>query len=116
IDAQPPSVHIWVHTIKRRQIGGNIGGQPAADRIDAEGKEPVQLGLHTLQTEDTIPEQIPIERFEVSDIKDNAVALWDRPLVEEIIADHMKERVALAASMEETVREFAAGLGDGLGG
>jgi hypothetical protein len=105
-----------VHTIKRRPIGGNIGGQSSADRIDAEGKEPVQLGLHTLQTEDTIPEQIPIERFEVSDIKDNAVALRDRPLVEEIIADHIKELVALAASPEETVREFAASLGDGLGG
>jgi hypothetical protein len=52
----------------------------------------------------------------VSDIKDNAVALWNRPLVEEIIADHIKERVALAASMEETIREFAAGLGDSLGG
>src|SRR5271155_1394465 len=92
------SVHIVVHIAQGRPIRRNVGRQTSAHGIDAESKEPVKLGLHTLQTEDTIPEQIPVERFEVSDIKDNPVALRDRPLVEEFAANNIKERVASAAS------------------
>jgi hypothetical protein len=50
-----------------------------------------------------MPEQIPIERFEVPDIKDDAVALWNRPLVEEFATNDVEKRLTLTASMEQAV-------------
>jgi hypothetical protein len=116
VESRPGSVHITVHMIERRPISGNVSGQASVDRIDAEGEQPIQFGLRTLQSEDAIPEQIPVERFEVSDIKNDAVALRDRPLVEEVVTNNAEERVALAASLEQAVRELTAGFGAGLGG
>jgi hypothetical protein len=97
------SSHIVVHIAQGRPIRGYVGRQASIDRVNAKGEEPVQFGLRTVQSEDAIPEQIPIERFEVPDIKDDAVALWNRPLVEEVATNDVEKRVTLTASMEQAV-------------
>ncbi|MFZ0956316.1 MAG: hypothetical protein WAN60_08230, partial [Candidatus Sulfotelmatobacter sp.] len=116
VESRARSVHIFVYTIESRPISGKVGRQASIDGVDAEGEEPVQLRLHTLQAKDAIPKQIPIERFEVPDIKNDTVALRNRPLVEEVATNNLEERVTFAASVEETVRKFTAGFGDSLGG
>jgi len=61
----------------RRQIGWKL----AANRIDAEGKETIIFGVDAPQSKGALAEQIPIKGFEMSDIKDDAVPLGNRPFI-----------------------------------
>src|SRR5579863_1894366 len=116
VETYAGSHYILAHIIEVRPIRRHVGGQAPLDRVDAEGKKPIMLRMYALHAKHAISYQVPVERFEMSDIKNDAVALGNRPLVEGLAADDAEERITLSASMDETVREILAGFGAGLRG
>ena len=54
-------------------------------------------------------EEIPIEGFQVAEIEDQAVALWDRALVKKLGLDDAKEFVGVAARGMEPGSEVGQG-------
>ncbi len=62
-------------------VAGLIVGQASAYRVDAEGKQPVERGMKPCQTKRALCEEIPVEGFQVAQIKNNPVALGNWPVV-----------------------------------
>src|SRR5688572_4327365 len=61
-------------------ILGLIRWQSSVDRIDSKSEESIQCGVASLAA----LKQIPIERFEVSDVEDDTMPLWNRTVVKRI--------------------------------
>ena len=62
-------------------VAGLIVGQASTYRVDAEGKQPVERGMKARQTKHALREEIPVEGFQVAQIKNNPVALGNRAVV-----------------------------------
>src|SRR4029077_9943874 len=63
--------------------------------------------MKSLQAQNPLVQQIPIERFEVSEIKDDPVAFGNRTLVEGVVHEHAKQVVAALPSLGQTLQQFA---------
>src|SRR5207245_74416 len=63
---------------RARPVGGQLVRQPAADRIDAEGKQAVEGLVERLEAESLARDQVPVERLDVAEVEDQAVTLGDR--------------------------------------
>ena len=75
------SFGIEIHFVALRPIRRLVCRQAAADRIDAKRKKLIEERMKRLQAKGALPEQIPIESFDVSDIKNDAMPLGDRPVI-----------------------------------
>ena len=53
-----------------------------------------------------LAQQIPIESLQVADVENNAVPLWNRPLVEEFGLNLLKELVGLETGLLETCQQI----------
>jgi hypothetical protein len=82
VEGRSDCCYVVVDVFDGRPVRRQIGGQPAADRIDAKGKQLVEVGVKTLDSEHPFVEQIPVESLEVPDVKNDAVTLGDGPVVE----------------------------------
>src|ERR1700740_1928957 len=54
-----------------------------------------------LEAKRALREQVPVERFHVPDVKNNAVALGDRPVVDRVFANDAKYFVSAFACVYE---------------
>src|SRR6267142_5327503 len=97
---QPPVV--TRHFLARRPIRWRIRRQPAPNGINAERKQMVKGPLKRPQSERAIPQQIPVERLHVSDVKDNAMSLGYRPVIHGFFPDYPKELIGARARIEKT--------------
>src|SRR5215469_16214700 len=68
------------------RLGGPVAGlirwQPAVDWIDAEGEEAIEAGVKRLQSGKLGMQKIPIERLQMAEVKNNAVAFGDRAVID----------------------------------
>jgi hypothetical protein len=71
-----------LHFVAPRPIGRRVRRQSAAYRIDAERKQLIEGWVEGPQTKCAVREQIPVERFNVSHVKNDAVPFRDRPVVQ----------------------------------
>ena len=71
-----------------------IAGQAAVHGIDTESKEVIELGMKSFQAEQRA-QKIPVEGFEVTDIKDDAMAFGDGALIDRIGIDDGKKLIGL---------------------
>ena len=55
--------------------------QTTPNRIDAKSKEAIELWIKTFQSKRTIMQKIPIERLEMSDVENDAMALGDGAII-----------------------------------
>src|ERR1700679_2691374 len=95
-----------MHHWQRRPVGWLIRRKSAFDGIDTEGKKTVKFGMKALQPEHVFVEQITVDGFEVTHIKDDAVTFWDRTLVHRIRADDLKEFVTAPTGVQEAFEQF----------
>jgi hypothetical protein len=56
----------------------------------------------------SLGEQVPIEGFKVSDIKDNAVAFRDGTVVESVPANQTKDFIAALTSLLQALEQFVS--------
>src|SRR3989454_699873 len=75
---------VLAHISARRPILRLIGRQAAAHRINTEIKQLVELRIKPFGTEQAFSHQIPIESLEMPKIKNNAVTLRNRSLINRI--------------------------------
>src|SRR5580704_10318816 len=61
--------YISSNRINRGPVRGQVGRKTTAYGVDAEGKQPVKFRSEAPQSEDALTQQIRVERFEVSQIK-----------------------------------------------
>ena len=90
--------------IQRGPVRRNVGRQSSSDGIDTEGEQAVKSGMDTFQAVrgalcQTSGEQIPVECFQMPDIKDDAMPLRNGPLVKRFGANQIKESITAASSI-----------------
>jgi hypothetical protein len=56
--------------------------------------------MERVEGENIAAQQVPVKGFEVSEIKENAVALGNRPLIEALRTHHAKELVSEGAGFD----------------
>src|SRR5450432_2994557 len=78
---------IFADLSERRPIGRLVSRQSTVYRVNAKCKKMIEFRVKSGPCQETFAYQVPIERFQVSDIKNNPVPLRDRPLVEEFWLD-----------------------------
>jgi hypothetical protein len=72
--------------------------------------------MKALASENAFVKQIPIEGFEMADIKDDAVTFGDGAFVEGIGIDHSKQVVSALTGVRELLDEIVADGGVALRG
>ncbi len=87
-----------------RPISGGVRGRSAGRGIDSAFEQLVELWMKGRRVHTAAREQIPVERFEVPEIKNQPVAFGDGPLVESRRRDDVEEVVRLLSG----VCEFSA--------
>jgi hypothetical protein len=78
-----------------------IGWQASANRVNAKRKKLIERRMKRLQPKSPLPQQVPIESFHVPDVKNNPMALGDRPIVNRIFANDSKNFVCASSSVYE---------------
>jgi hypothetical protein len=56
--------------------------------------------MERVEGENIAAQQVPVKGFEVSEVKENAVAFGNRPLIEALRADDTKELVSESAGLD----------------
>src|ERR1700733_1530473 len=80
----PNSRSVAMNLIKPWPVRCLVVGQSAADRINTEGEQTVQVWLESFQAQAAFAQQIPVEGLEVPDVKNNPVSLGNWTLVKRI--------------------------------
>ncbi|CAM2143960.1 hypothetical protein PT2222_150196 [Paraburkholderia tropica] len=122
VDTRTGVACVVAHGVETRPVRGDIGRQRAIDGIDAEGEQLVELRVGGRQIEQALIEQIAVERFQMTDIEHDAMALANRAFVEKFGLDEGEERVAGRTGVGEAGgqrgrdRELHCGESPGVGG
>src|ERR1700722_6389008 len=66
---------------------------------------------HGIRPENALTQEIPIERLEVSDIKDDAVTLRNRPIVQRLGSHDTEKRIAPPAGVRQPFQQFVRSFG-----
>ena len=80
----------------RRPVAGRVGRQLAGVRIDAALKQVVERGMKRRRIQAPACQVVPVESFEVTEIKDNTMPFRNRTVVECLRIQKMKELIGLA--------------------
>src|SRR5437588_12871119 len=81
--AQPLIVRSDLRT--RRPIARLIRGKSAANWIDSKCEKLIEGRIKSAQSEGSLAQKIPVERFHVTQIKNNPMTFGDRPFVERFV-------------------------------
>jgi len=90
-----------------RPIRGLVIGQVSVDGIDSEREEPIELRMEGFHPKPARTDEIPVERFNMSEVKHNAMALSDGPLVKRIGADHLKQFIRAESRLFEVRQQIS---------
>ena len=77
----------------RRPVRRLVRGKATIHRIDSEGEEVVKAGIEGLQLEGVMPQKIPIERLEMSQVEYVPVPLGNGAIVKRLGVDDLKKLV-----------------------
>src|SRR5277367_5841377 len=83
-----------VHRLIHRQVSFN--------GVDSESEQMVEGPLEGPQTEGPLGEQIPIKGFHMSQVKDQAMALGDRTVINGVAPEKAEEFIGTATRLEES--------------
>src|SRR4051794_39076925 len=61
-----------------------VGRQASANRIDSKSKKLIECGVKGLQAKRALRQQIPVESFNVPNIKNDAMAFGNRPIIQRV--------------------------------
>jgi len=89
---------------------GLIGGKSTTDRINPERKEAIVFRVQGVDRENAVSQQIPVERFQVTDVEDDAVSFRDGTFVKRILPDETEELVGAGASLRQSLQQFVTKL------
>src|SRR6202162_2754226 len=107
VAAQP--LIVLLDFLARRPVSGLIRRQAAAHRVDAKRKEVIKGRMKRLQPERALRQQVPIESFHVSNIKNNAMPFGDWPVVERLFPHHSEYFVGARACAQQAGVKVIAG-------
>jgi hypothetical protein len=71
-----------------RPIRWLVGRLSAVNRVNPKRKKLIEQRMKRLQPKRPLPQQVPIESFHVSDVKNNPMPLGDGPVVQRIFAHY----------------------------
>jgi hypothetical protein len=98
--------HIIAHKFERRPVRRPVGRQSPTHRVNPKRKQSIKLGMKAFQPKDVLMQQVPIERLEVPYVKNDAVTLWDGPLINRVGPDDIKKGVAPSAGIGDPFQEL----------
>src|SRR5437660_371130 len=101
IEKLPDLRGILVNLILRRPIRRLVIWQTAANWIDTKGEETVEFRMEAPQAKDSVAEQIPVKRFEVTYIEDDAMTLGDGTVIKVVRFDKVEEFVGTLACIRQ---------------
>ncbi len=101
VESAADLTYVFADGIQRRPVRRHISWQSAANRIDAERKQPIKTRIDALHSEDAAVQKIPIKRLQMSDIKNDAVTLGDGPVIQRIGTHHSEEGVTAASRVQD---------------
>src|SRR5437899_12213881 len=81
LDLRPPWPVRWL-----------VSGHFAADWINPKGKQPIELLVKRVQPKHIATQQVPIERFQMSEVEDDAAPFGNRSVIERLGA-HDREKL-----------------------
>jgi len=87
--------------LQRGPITRGVDRQSAANRINSESKELIEERVEGAQTERATGKEVPVKSFQVAYIKNDAVSLGDRSVVQSLLANHLEKLIGSRASFEE---------------
>src|SRR5205085_4964392 len=99
LGTQPPI--IGLDFLALGPIGRFIGRQTAANRINSKGKQFVKSRMKGLQPKRALRQQIPIERFYVAEIENDAMALGNRTIIQRFVANDVEQLIGTGASIDQ---------------
>src|SRR5215470_20016506 len=98
-----------------RPIAGDVGRQATVNGIDAERKKLVESRFRGFEAE-RFAKEIPVEGFQVPEIKDQAVPLRDRAEVEGVRREKLEKGVGATAGLSEALEKGRVGVDRDFGG
>jgi hypothetical protein len=96
VESRARSLVVLFHLRDPWPVAGCVGGQAAPEWVDSKCKELVERRLVRLQPE-RVMQQIPVESFEMAEIKDQAVALRNRPAVKRVRREKAEKGIGTRA-------------------
>src|SRR5438128_4180868 len=104
---------VAVHFPASRPVERAIGGEAAADRIDAKRKKLIERRIKGAQPERAASEKIPVESLDMAEIENEAVPLRNRPVVKRFLADQRKNFVGAGTRAHQTGLKIVANANSG---
>src|SRR5215831_15995945 len=83
--------------LSRGPVFGRVGWQAAADGVNSKSKKLIERTMKGVQTESALRKEVPVKSFNVAQIKYDAVALGDGPIVKRLFANQLEELVGARA-------------------
>jgi hypothetical protein len=80
---------------ERGPVRGLIRRKASTDRIDAEGKQAIEFTIGVGRWQESPTQQVPVERFKMSNIENNPVPLRDRTLVQRIGSNDTEKGIGM---------------------
>jgi hypothetical protein len=86
-------------------IGWLIIRQASAHRIYTERKQAIQFRLKRRKIENPLAQQIPVEGFQMSNVKNDAVPLRNGPVVKGLRPDDVEQLIAAHARIIQSLEK-----------
>src|SRR5215469_11086783 len=78
---------VTLNFLPRGPIFRSVGWQAAANGVDSERKKLIEGSMEGPQAKSALRKKVPVKGFDVAQVKNEAVALGDGPVVEGFFVD-----------------------------
>src|SRR5260370_4435392 len=79
-----------------------MGGEPCIQGGDAKREHVIEGPLKRTQSKRALRQQVPVKSRHVTQVKNNAVSLGNRPVVDRLFANHTKYVVSARAGVKQS--------------
>src|SRR5258707_273367 len=109
INAATRGYDVIAHALNGWPIFRLIRGKPATNRIDAESKKAIKLRIERLELQYPFPQQVPVERLQMTDVKHNAMPFGDRAFINKFRFYNAEQFIRLAAGLLYAFQQYVIG-------
>ena len=95
IQFTPQAPVVNLHLIPLGPIAWPVVGQSPSNRVNPKRKKIIKRPLPRAQSKRALRKQVPIERLDVSQIKDDSVSFWNGPVVNGFFSHNPKQGIGL---------------------
>src|ERR1700685_2716880 len=96
------SLVVRIDLFALRPVRRLIARQSSADWVDSKRKQLIECLVKRLQPERPLRQQIPVERFDVPNVKNDAMPLRDRTVVQRLFTHDLEQVVGALAGFSES--------------